>query len=277
MNYLSTTLLAKHLNIDREDLVAYLLKRNLMQVHEGVWTLTEAGERLGAKYGIANDGRRYVQWPEAVSVRGEDLAAVLTNQDQPGVWLTATRIGHHFNLDATKVNSLLSEIGWIEHDQTNGWRTTQSGKQLGAVEREYQPTGHYVVWPETILQNRILTQVCQLERAQFEAEAKAKSEARDQERIDKFRQDLPGTYRTKDGHWVRSRAEVIIDNMLYDYGLVHAYERKVPIEEELYSDFYLPDGKIYLEYWGMEDDPKYMERKNAKLAIYKNTVFAWLS
>lgn len=43
---------------------------------------------------------------------------------------------------------------------------------------------------------------------------------------------------------------------MYDYGLVHAYEKKVPIEEELYTDFYLPNGKVYIEYWGLENDPK---------------------
>ena len=56
---------------------------------------------------------------------------------------------------------------------------------------------------------------------------------------------------------------------MYDYGLVHAYEKKVPIEEELYTDFYLPNGKVYIEYWGLENDPKYAERKKKKIEIYK--------
>ena len=36
---------------------------------------------------------------------------------------------------------------------------------------------------------------------------------------------------------VRSKAEQIIDNWLYHKGIVHAYERRVPIEEEVYCDF----------------------------------------
>jgi len=37
----------------------------------------------------------------------------------------------------------------------------------------------------------------------------------------------------------------------------------------LYTDFYLPNGKVYIEFWGMESDPKYLERKKVKLEIYR--------
>ncbi len=62
---------------------------------------------------------------------------------------------------------------------------------------------------------------------------------------------------------------MIIDNTLYQYGLVHAYERKLPIDENVLSDFYIPAGKVYIEYWGMESDPKYADRKKKKIEIYK--------
>jgi hypothetical protein len=69
---------------------------------------------------------------------------------------------------------------------------------------------------------------------------------------------------------VRSRAEVIIDNLLYQYGLVHAYERKIIIgDEEVLSDFYLPAGKVYIEFWGLENDSRYLERKKKKIEFYK--------
>ena len=90
---------------------------------------------------------------------------------------------------------------------------------------------------------------------------------------DNFRDKFPAPLRTKDGHFVRSRAEVIIDNALYDYKLVHAYERKLPIEEDLYSDFFLPSENVYIEYWGLENDAKYIERKKEKLNIYKKYGF----
>ena len=72
---------------------------------------------------------------------------------------------------------------------------------------------------------------------------------------------------------VRSRGEVLIDNWLYVQGIVHAYERRLPIEEDVLCDFYLPKGNVYIEYWGMEKDPKYAARMQTKRAIYERCGF----
>jgi hypothetical protein len=74
-------------------------------------------------------------------------------------------------------------------------------------------------------------------------------------------------------HYVRSRAEMLIDNWLYMSEIVHAFERKLPIEEDLYCDFYLPVGKVYIEFWGLENDEKYIERKQEKIKIYQKYGF----
>jgi hypothetical protein len=81
-----------------------------------------------------------------------------------------------------------------------------------------------------------------------------------------FRNKFPAEHRTEDGHWVRSRAEVIIDNALFNYKLAH-------VPEDLYSDFFIPNGSVYIEFWGMEEDPKYAARKKAKIEIYKKYNF----
>lgn len=83
-----------------------------------------------------------------------------------------------------------------------------------------------------------------------------------------FRSKFPAQYRTEDGHMVRSKAEQIIDNWLYHKGIVHAYERKVPIEEEVYCDFFIPIGqKVWIEYWGLEETA-YIKRKELKKKFY---------
>jgi hypothetical protein len=83
-----------------------------------------------------------------------------------------------------------------------------------------------------------------------------------------FRNAYPPQYRTEDGHLVRSKAEQIIDNWLYHKSIVHAYERRVPIEEEVYCDFFVPIGeKVWIEFWGFEDK-KYLRRKELKKGIY---------
>jgi len=68
--------------------------------------------------------------------------------------------------------------------------------------------------------------------------------------------------------YVRSKAEQIIDDWLYNNNITHAYERQVPIEENLCSDFYIKSANVWIEYWGL-DEEKYNKRKEAKIQLYK--------
>jgi hypothetical protein len=36
-----------------------------------------------------------------------------------------------------------------------------------------------------------------------------------------------------------------------------------------HSDFYIPSGKTYIEYWGFENYAKYKARKEAKRTLYQ--------
>ena len=93
-----------------------------------------------------------------------------------------------------------------------------------------------------------------------------------------FKEDLnekfPATFKAIDGHYVRSEAEQTIDNFLFRNGIIHAYEKRLPGDKCFYCDFYIPPRNkitqsIYIEYWGIENDEPYLERKNTKLEIYK--------
>ena len=46
-----------------------------------------------------------------------------------------------------------------------------------------------------------------------------------------------------------------------------------PVEEPIYSDFYIPTGKVYIEYWGFENNPKYLKRKKKKIELYEKYDF----
>jgi RecJ-like exonuclease len=84
-----------------------------------------------------------------------------------------------------------------------------------------------------------------------------------------FRQKFKATIRAEDGHMVRSRAEKMIDDWLYHKGIVHSYERRVPIEEEVFCDFFIPIGqKVWIEFWGLEEE-RYLERKRIKKSFYE--------
>ena len=84
------------------------------------------------------------------------------------------------------------------------------------------------------------------------------------------RKKWPAKYRCKDGHYVRSRAELLIDNWLLNEKIVHIYEKQVLFNngEKRICDFYLPEYKVYIEFWGMNDN-YYLERKQEKTNLYK--------
>jgi hypothetical protein len=93
-----------------------------------------------------------------------------------------------------------------------------------------------------------------------------------------FRKKFPANFLCSDGHWVRSKAELLIDNWLYTRHppVAHAYERRLPVPEEAYADFYIPIGDCYIEYWGL-DTPQYTERQQTKLELFRKYNFRVLS
>lgn len=166
--------------------------------------------------------------------------------------MTATEIGKLFNKTSRQINDIFQELHWIEKN-TNGWVITESGKSNGAIQINYRGSLS-VQWDEKIQTNILLKKLIEPQE--------------EIEEID-FRAKFPATHRTKDGHFVRSKAEMIIDDWLYSENIVHAYEKMLPIQENVYSDFYLPQGKVYIEFWGLENDQKYNARKEQKKEIYK--------
>ena len=207
------------------------------------------------------------------------------DDESPAGFLSSTKIGRHFDLTPQRVNLILAELGWIEK-YVRGWVPTDRGNAMGANVREMRNGTPFVVWPERILTNSaLLDSVAEqsgsipgqcdapadqaLRKSGTPAHRAPAASAVPALAGDDFRSKYPAAFRTQDGHMVRSRAEVLIDNWLYMQGIVHAYERRLPIEEECYCDFYLPKGKgVYIEFWGREDDPRYRDRQAAKRAIY---------
>lgn len=168
--------------------------------------------------------------------------------------LKPTDLGKIFNKEAKEINQILADIGFIESCD-RGWRLTEKGKENGGIQNNYKGNLS-VYWKEIIKDNKILK------------EAIEPTDSKDEIEID-FRTKFKAEYRTVSGHYVRSRAEVIIADWLYREFICFAYEKRVPIVEDMYCDFYLPKEKIYIEFWGYEEDSKYINRKNKKLELYK--------
>jgi len=86
-----------------------------------------------------------------------------------------------------------------------------------------------------------------------------------------FRKRYPAHYRTHDGHWVRSKIEREIANFFYDHKIRYEFEREYAVPNTritYYPDFYLPDYKLFIEYFGKED-PEYVEKRETKKRYYE--------
>jgi len=187
-------------------------------------------------------------------------------QQSDATLLTATLLAERLALRDRNINQMLSDLGWISADR-QGWTVTDLGKEAGAVQRFNPQHGTpFVLWPETILTNQALKRMVHSLKGVQPEPAKLGGEQG-------FRERFPAQHRTTDGHWVRSKAEMLIDNWLYMAGVVHAYERQLPIEEEAYCDFYIPAGKVYIEYWGYERDQNYLARRQEKVGLYQKYQF----
>jgi hypothetical protein len=265
MEYISTTTLANDLDLPVNELFSKLKDMGWITREKDKWILTNLGKVKGGQIRSNPKYGEYIVWPENISI--DD-----SSKTQKPKLLNATTIGKQFNITSQRLNLILSELGWIEKDLA-GWELTKLGKNVGGRQFEHETSGsYYVMWPDSILTNKSLVSVFKDTRTDKVTQKSSSSVEMASEILNSnhetIREKFIADHRTKDGHYVRSRAEVIIDDTLYDYGLVHAYEKKVPIEEELYTDFYLPNGKVYIEFWGLENDPKYLERKKTKKEIY---------
>jgi hypothetical protein len=218
-------------------------------------------------------------WKESRQTAKESAASyVVTPQpaalhDENNTALNSTSLGERFNLDAKQTNRVLFDLGWIEREG-KGWKPSSLGEKLKAQKKFFSKNSvSFIVWHPDICKSRILQNaISEFRSIEVEPPSITQTSPMPEEAADKaegFREKFPPTIRASDGHMVRSRAEAMIDAWLYENRIVHAYERLVRVEQKMYCDFYLPEYDLYIEFWGLESNPKYKVRKEKKLDIYR--------
>ena len=80
-------------------------------------------------------------------------------------------------------------------------------------------------------------------------------------------------FKTTNGHSVNSSAEAAIDNWLYGASIAHNYGAKLPANEPVACGFYLPKEKIYIEYFGRQNEQNKQAVLN-KRRLYKKLALA---
>lgn len=272
MEYISTSALSNELELKSSELFEKFQKIGWIERKNEKWVLTELGIQKGGQTRNSPKFGDYIVWPENINLESGQ-------QKEKQKLLNATAIGKHFNISPQRLNLLLNELGWIEKTVA-GWGITKLGKNIGGRQFEHETSGGtYILWPDIILQNKDILEMFHVESPTKEIKTTETAYVKEKNEVeisDDFRKKYPAEYRTKDGHYVRSKAELTIDDSLYLWGIPHAYEKKLPNTEEIvYSDFHIPSGKgrpkaVYIEYWGMENDEKYNSRKTKKIEIYNN-------
>ena len=251
---ISTTALSKEAGVKTKEMFSRLMALGYIAKENGVWTLTAVGKEHGG-ISLSSKHGKYIAWPKDLT-----LPVTSPTSEKKAGFITATKIGKVYELSATRVNFVLSELGWVKKD-LKGWIVTEQGEQQGGLQVEDYRSGiPYVRWPENIAESKVLRETIN--------NITGNTAQKTTQVEDNFRDKFKATHRSTDGHMVRSKAEMLIDNWLYMAEIVHAYERKLPVEEEVYCDFYIPTGKVYIEYWGLENDKVYLARKQTKKNIY---------
>ncbi|MBW3139205.1 hypothetical protein [Ferrimonas balearica] len=231
---LSTTALAKRLELPTKTLFERLARAGFLVREAERWCLTEQGRLAGGRNQHSDKFGEYVVWPETLKVpSAEGLLSVSKFSESTG-------------LGRESLLGLLHEIGYLA-PAPKGWRVTESGAAAGGVQQADRRNGApYSLWPAALETDPLF------KRALAQALGKDADKESTHGSIASFRAKFDAKYRTLDGHYVRSVAELTIDNWLYLAGLVHAYERPVREtlgqQDETFCSFFLPRGAIYIDY-----------------------------
>ena len=261
-NKLSTTALAKRLEIPGQQLFATLQDYGWIKRSSDGWFLLPKGEFEGGSYQNSRRYGRYIVWPESLE-RHPLLSAIESNQR-----ITASNMRRYYpRLHARQINRALAELGLQRHSIL-GWELTSLGRSLGGQQAESDNSGaFYVTWPHEIIDHPVVHRELTRQSDQLLTE-EPKPQAGEPDlfaQADAEQASCQGV----DGHALKNTLELLVCNWLYMAQLVHAYQRALPVEEELFADFYLPDGNVYIDCWEADVPAGDLSAKLRKRELYR--------
>ena len=255
---LSTSALARKLEIPAQQLFATLKDYGWIQRQGEGWLLTPKGEFEGGQYRESKRFGRYVVWPETL-LEHPLVSAIESNQR-----ITAANMRRYYpRLDSRQINRALAELGLQCHSLL-GWELTGLGERMGGQQAESEGSGaFYVTWPHEIIDHPVVHR--ELTRLSDQSLAGKPPE----DEPDLFAEAGPAVLAGIDGHIVHSPLAVRVCDWLYLAQLVHAYRRPLPTEEAAVADFYLPHGNVYIDCWDESLTPAEMTAQLRRRELYK--------
>jgi hypothetical protein len=191
--------------------------------------------------------------------------------------LSATGIAGHFSellgskISGQKLNGIINELGWISKPPygRSGWVVTRAGKRKGGTDITSKDGNTFVKYPKSVLNDKAL----KLAVSEMMGEIVVPTVEKTSDKSAHSSTRKTHQIKTRDGHYVRSRGEALVDNFLYSVKIAHAYEQEVILEQNvtMVPDFIArtPSGNVYIEFWGMEGKQGYDTRKAEKIALYE--------
>ncbi len=259
---LSTSALAKALDIPLQQLFGTLRDCGWIRKVEDGWVLTAKGEFEGGEYVHSKRYGRYIVWPEAL-LEHQLLRGIESNR-----LLNSAQLARKYQISAREVRRLLGDIGLL-HRTFNGWELTREGERLGGV--AIDSDNGDITWPEGLLENDLV--VAQFEYLQRANEAH-ESEAQAADLFAGISE-----FDARDGHRLHSRNEWLVCDWLYFAGIAHACHYQLPLSlstkqlqahfHEQRADFWLPAAQVYIEVGGDEKDAAEISAAMQRIEIYR--------
>lgn len=258
---LSTTALAKKLNIPVQQLFATLRDYGWIQRSGDSWALTHKGEFEGGSFHTSRRYGAYIVWPEHLD-QHPLLQAIESNQR-----ITAASMCRYYpRLHPRQINRALAELG-LQHHSILGWELTRLGRSLGGLQEESNSSGaFYVTWPHEIIDNPVVHRELSIQSDQIPVQVASSDAAPD---LFATSNSAVDSCRGVDGHSLRSPLQTRVCNWLYLAQLAHAFRRTLPVEELVYADFYVPAGNIYIDCWEAEVPAGELSGKFRKRELYR--------
>ena len=265
---LSTTALARKLNIPVQQLFATLKDYGWIQRAGEAWVLTPKGEFEGGNYQNSRRYGRYIVWPERLD-HHPLLAAIESNQR-----ITAASMCRYYpRLHARQINRALAELG-LQHHSILGWELTPLGKTLGGQQEESNNSGaFYVTWPHEIIDNPVIHRELTRQSDQIQPEP-----AVTELEPDLFAPSGEESFSCTgvDGHNLQTPLQTRVCNWLYLAQLAHAFQRALPTEELVFADFYVPVGNVYIDCWETDIPAHELSAKLHKRELYRDLNLRYL-
>lgn len=204
--------------------------------NNGGWITTQQGKELGGEQlTFQGTGKSFVKWPETI-VQNESLVRQLASIN--------TSQMPHTNTTEYQQPSVERAVG------TSTVNVYEAKVQQETVHRSVPPVASHQSKDVDVSTNKYTN---------------IPTDEED------YRLQHPREFHCTDGHSVRSRGELLIDEWLFRSHICHGYEVLLHIPELIIPDFtiYTLDGKpVYIEYWGLMSDSKYVARREKKTRIY---------